>query len=195
MSKKRRGAEVRDRRKKQRVRTKEVGKSYRKGLRGYSAKASAYGEKKRVDNRMWERRSPVNHLRGKMERRVDHRRWRAGRVDSRRGGRERMKKGKVERLEVPETSLRKKMQGEMEGWEQVEVGDGRKIKEEYWMRRKKERRRKQYGTSVAARNGRTRRAYRRVDYRIGRRRVRREPRSGEVRRPQRIERCRRMRRK
>jgi hypothetical protein len=222
VSKKRRGAEGRNQRTKQRARRKETGKRYRKGLVGGGVKMGGYGAKGAQERRRQERWRPVDNLRGDRERRADRRRWRGGRVDTRRGGRERRKRGEVRRV-VGNSSEASRREGrasvvretkkatlsyadsyakqarrakeKSRSNVQVEVGGRRKVKEERWKRRKGERREKQYGGEVVGRNGRTQRAYRRVDYRVGVRRVRRKPRSGEVRRPLRMERSRMMRRK
>jgi hypothetical protein len=236
VSKKRRGAEGRSQRTKQRARRKETGKMYRKGIVGGGVKMGVYGEKGAQERRRQERLRPVDNLRGKRERRADRRRWRGGRVDTRRGGREMMQRGEVvmvggdsqdkvlqSAVGVVASQLRLQQglrsrgsrgdstsvwsgvsqrsssgargrREEITGREEVEVGGRRKVKEERWKSRKGERMEKQYGVEVVGRNGRTQRAYRRVDYRVGVRIVRRKPRSGEVRRPLRMERSRMMRR-
>ena len=189
---------------------------YRKGVRG-EERGTGMGSLAYtggvVESRRKDRLRPVDHIRGKMERRADRRRWRGGRVETRRGGRARREKEEVVRLldekreetssemdvwkgyEKPGVSKVKTMKGKRRtGREEVVVGSGRKVKEERWKKLKGSRIEQQFGEKVVWINGRTVRAYVIIDYLVGVMRVRRVPRSGEVRRPGRMERSRMMRR-
>lgn len=144
------------------------------------------------EQRREQRQKPRDHVMGRVERSAEIRRWRAGRAKTRGEARRRREEGQVRRV-----GAGKATQGEerREGKRSRAPGEGRKRKEERWKGKKQERRRSEFGRGVRKWNGRTGRGYVRVDYRIGVRRVTRRPRTGEVRRPARMERGRWMRRK
>lgn len=146
-----------------------------------------------------QRKKPRDHVIGGVERSAEIRRWRAGRAKTR-GESRKMREGGEVRLVG--SSSRQVGVGEARSGEprrdpkrRLGPGEGRKVKEESWKGRKQVRQQNQFGRGNRVRNGRTGRGYVIVDYRTGVRRVTRRPRTGEVRRPARMERGRWIRRK
>jgi len=143
----------------------EVDHRYRKGLSSVVQKEGGKEENRRV------------HRRSGMERRVDVRRWRSGRVRTRDKGRDRVEHGYVKHVKQGERGERVKWQGE-----KVQVGNGRKVEEMVWYKDKEKEDRKLKGKEVVK--------YREVDYVTGRRRVVRKPYEEEVIIPKGLERTR-----
>jgi hypothetical protein len=143
--------------------------------------------------RSWgsKRAVPRDHVRGKWERRAEVRRWRAGRAHSRGASRERREKGAVRRLSPYQGATAHSDPLENTCYE-LHPGEGIQVQEMWWKTRKGERMGRQFGrhrrSLARKRNGRTGYSYFLVDYKTGVRRVKRRPRSGEVRRPNRMER-------
>lgn len=193
------------------VRTKSVGRKRRVGV-GMKARGKrpvnrtgAYikntdvlseGLAPRVQERAVGRADRNKHLRGGRERKAPVRRFRSGRAETIPAAREIRKRGEVLKRgsggNTTAPGVRKSEFGR--GWS-LEPGEGRRIHESRWKRRKKKRRRREYGRRIGRRNGRTARGYVSVDYRTGTRRVKRSPRSGEVRRPYKMGRSRWQRRR
>lgn len=161
-------------------------------LGGRALRGSVRSQLPMREPRREQRKKPRDHVRGRVERSAEIRRWRAGRAKTRGEARKRREGGQVRRV-----GAGKATQGEerTEGMRGLVPGEGRKRKEARWKGKKLERRRSEFGRGVRKWNGRTGRGYVRVDYRIGVRRVTRRPRTGEVRRPARMERGRWMRTK
>lgn len=152
----------------------------------------------------------IESVRWERERRAEMRRWRSGRVPTRKSGVERMKKGGV--WLVTDQRVYGREERKTPGYVR-KPGEGRKVSESVWERKKYDRslrgmrRRGKLGkkgsgkawgeagsdqprSSVRARgrlDGRGGRGYAVVDGRIGVVRVKRRPRSGEVRRPARMD--------
>lgn len=147
----------------------------------------------------------IESVRWNRERRAEIRRWRSGRVPTRKSGVERMKKGGV--CLVTDNLVSGREVRKTPGYV-LKPGEGRKVSESVWESLKYERslsgmRRMgkltggsgeagsdQPRSSVRARSrldGRGGRGYAVVDGRIGVVRVKRRPRSGEVRRPARMD--------
>ena len=184
VSTKRRGERVRKQQKKniKAYRTRE--EWYMKGRKGVKGQRDRNGRRRdeagRGTRMREEIQKPMPHVRRGRERRVEIRRWRTGRAHTRGEARRRREKGRVRK--------RGEREPRKDGKRQRKVGEMRQVDEEYWSVRKEERRKRQFGAEVKQRNGRAGRPYVRVDYRTGRRRVHRRPRTGEVGRPARIER-------
>lgn len=127
---------------------------------------------------------------GGHERRVDVRRWRSGRVTSIQMGRDLVEHGKVEwRNEEGRSRGKVKWEGKRR-----KPGQGRKVEEETWKKRKEKGIRK-YEKREEEGNGRKYERkgnqYREADYVSGRRRVHRKAKTGEIWRPKGRERTRR----
>lgn len=202
--KKRRGVKARKRRYGGAESKKELGalvrKKKKKNIREYRGREGGRRKGKEPvegGRRRSQRKNPRDHVIGARERRADMRRWRAGRAGTLGEARERREKGRVSRVESGEA--REKDVAEKghktKKVRKLKAGEGLKIKEGKWKERKGVRKEGQFGRGVRKRNGRSGRGYVLVDYRTGMRRVKRNPRSGEVRRPTRMERGRWMRRK
>lgn len=141
--------------------------------------------------------------RGTLERQDALRRYRGGRVGSLSEGKRRREQGCVEQWvwqsKQGVTSLEsviknKRTLRSLHGTNDMDKNQvlekvsykGRRVKEQYWSQRKKDRIQSQYWRGKRWRNGRTSRGYTIVDYRSGARVVKRNPRQGERRRPRRI---------
>jgi hypothetical protein len=124
-----------------------------------------------------------------IDRRVEMRRWRAGRVETMGTGRKRRARGAVTRVGTGQGGA-----VVTDGHRLLKAGEGRQVTSEAWKERKYVINGRQYGKGrrslVWKRNGRAAREYARVDYRTGTRRVKRRPETKEVRRPGRRERSR-----
>ena len=164
----------------------EVGSSVKDPL-----KASGMG-KKRVGSagyksRTTSFRTPRDHVRGFLERRAEVRRWRAGRARTLRASRRMVEKGVV-------SVVNKSSEVLTDSRYVVRPGEGRMVSPEYWSGLKGVLLQTEFGPSPRSlarkRNGRYQRRYVVVDYVTGTVRVKRNPRSGEVLRPARMERCR-----
>lgn len=154
----------------------------------------------RVQERTVGRADREEDLRGGRERKAPVRRFRSGRAETIPAAREMRERGEVlKRGSNPDVQGSTEKPGVIvwnsgRGWS-LEPGEGRRIEETRWKGRKKKRRRREYGRRIGRRNGRTARGYMTVDYRTGARRVKRTPRSGEVRRPYKMGRSRWQRRR
>jgi hypothetical protein len=158
------GVDLKERREYKQERRKERTQRYRK--------LSRQNRKGRPRNLKGEEKKREDWRRGGNERRVDVRRWRAGRVDSVQAGRNRIEKGKVRRRneegkEVGRVEHRGKT---------LKPKQGRKREEAVWKQRKKEREKKIQTPEM----GKYGCGHREVDYLTGIRRVHRRPRSGDL---------------
>jgi len=120
------------------------------------------------------------HRRSGIEIRVDRRRWRSGRVPTLQMSRDLIEHGKIEKRIGRESGEKERLKWQ---GEELKVGQGRKVKEDVWGKRKERSRglleKPDYGRSISK--------YREVDYVTGRRVLVRVPRSSEVLIPKNIE--------